>query len=71
MEVFTEKFGSFLKELKIKLEIGQAGYERVIKEVLELNELFGQDKDAKPKELFILFSEFGKSFLESAEKLKR
>ena len=71
IEVFVDKFGSFLKELKIKVELGLAGLEKVKADVLNLNELFGQDKDAKPKELFNLFSEFAKQFLESAEKLQR
>ena len=60
-----------MKELKIKVELGLAGLEKVKADVLNLNDLFGQDKDAKPKELFNLFSEFAKQFLELAEKLKR
>lgn len=71
LEAFTEKFGALLKELRIKIDIGKAGFERIKADVLTLNELFGQDKDAKPKELFNLFTEFAKQFLESAEKLKR
>lgn len=39
--------------------------------MLKLNELYGVDKDAKPKELFNLFTEFSKQFLEAAEKLQR
>jgi len=39
--LYIEKFGSFLKELKIKLDIGKAGFERVKADVLTLNELFG------------------------------
>lgn len=71
VEVFVDKFGTFLKELKVKVELGQAGFDKVKADVLKLNELFGQDKDAKPKELFNLFSEFARQFLDSAEKLKR
>lgn len=69
--MFTDKFGAFLKELRIKIDIGKAGFERIKADVLTFNELFGQEKDAKPKELFGLFTEFAKQFLESAEKLKR
>jgi hypothetical protein len=60
LEVYIDKFGSFLKELKIKLEIGKAGFERAKSDVFKLNELFGQDKDAKPKELFGLFTDFAR-----------
>ena len=70
LEIFTEKFGVFLKELKIKCEIGKVGYERLKDVVIAFNILFGQDKDTKPKELFGLFIEFAKQFLQSAEKLK-
>ena len=30
LEIFVDKFGSFLKQLKVKVEIGKAGYERVV-----------------------------------------
>jgi hypothetical protein len=45
LEVFTEKFGSFMKELKIKCDIGQAGFDRLKADVITFNELFGQDKE--------------------------
>jgi hypothetical protein len=41
LEIFTEKFGVFLKELKIKCEIGKVGYERLKDEVIAFNILFG------------------------------
>ena len=45
LEIFTEKFGSFMKELKIKCDIGQAGFDRLKADVITFNELFGQDKE--------------------------
>jgi hypothetical protein len=41
VEVFVDKFGTFLKELKVKVELGQAGFDRIKVDVLKLNELFG------------------------------
>ena len=70
LEIFTEKFGTFRKELKDKVDYAHGELEELTKQVADLTRSYGWDpKDIPPRELFEVFYVFSKEFGDAYKKL--
>ena len=63
LEIYIEKFGTFQKELKEKVEYAQGELETLTDQITKLTKSYGLDAgNIPPKEFFEIFYQFSKEF---------
>ena len=69
-EIYIEKFGTFAKELKSKVDYAEGELQTLTEQVAKLTKVYGLDASAiPPKEFFEIFYTFAKEFQEAYKKL--